>query len=159
MSAAIPESPTEAPVEPQPKNAMSDEQAIPHTIRGGPWLVRGVPVTEVKVTAYPVTRWHVKQALEEAALAFLDKYGKKGLSPTVFEDALARMCIKTWTLPVAPSQKGWRLIEDKTLGDKIAETLGFDEALRSLRGESKEVEDAKNSSSGDQEPPQTPSSS
>jgi hypothetical protein len=141
-----------------PKNAQSGEAAITHLIRGGPWLVNGQPTTEVKVVAYPVTRWHVRQAMEEAALAFLEKYGKKGLSPTVFEDALARACIKSWTLPKPPSLNGWRLIEDKTLGDKIAEALGFDDALRSLRGESKEAEDAGNSQPGDSSPTSPPTS-
>lgn len=147
----------------EPRVAVTAGDGVIETIigpqDGGPWLVNGTLVHEIKVRHYRVTRWHRELAKEDAALVFMREHpGERGLSAAHFEDALIRRVVKSWGLPIAPSQDGWRRIEDPKLAKLIAEKTGITTAMMSLRDETREAKAAKNSSSGDaasRSPPET----
>lgn len=98
---------------------------------------------KIELRVYPVTRLMRNQALELAAIAYQEKYGKPGFLPTVFERELAIRLIKWWNIPKPPSL-GWDMLPLE-VGDKISEAIGTADVLKSLKGiDSKAVQDAKN---------------
>jgi hypothetical protein len=141
-SQTIPTPPPEEKIE--VKQAQSDGASTIESSIPGKWLINGKVVDEIRIKHYRVTRRMRNEALEESAIAYRQRYGEKGMLPTVFEESLARRIIKWWSLPTHVTSGGWDLIEDPDLGDKIAKVIGIDAAYESLTDSGKESQDAKN---------------
>lgn len=102
----------------------------------------------VKIKYLPITRLFRDEAFERAAIEFKLQYGNRekdgGFLPSVFINTLARRIIKEWSIPV-PLPEGWDMLTDNDLVDRILKEIGIDAALMALKGQTGEVDKAKNS--------------
>lgn len=97
----------------------------------------------IEVEYLPITRLMRDEALEAAAIAFYNVYGKEGYFPSVYLNTLARRIIVKWSLPVPPKE-GWDRLTDDGLVDKLLKETGIEAAHNSLRARATEAEKAKN---------------
>lgn len=101
----------------------------------------------IKVNHYEVTRGAKYQAMEKAALAFMEENPNAEEVrplPSVLENELVKNVIKGWNLPKPPSV-GWDLLTDDELAERILDEVGVKDAIQQPTEDHPEVTKAKNS--------------
>lgn len=99
---------------------------------------------EVTIWCRPVTRLVFRNAINEAAHAFIRKHGKnrEGFDYGVFEKEIVKYAITKWSITEYSPADGWEYL-DHEIGDNIAKEAGIDGLLDEVT-KTKETETAKN---------------
>lgn len=96
---------------------------------------------DVKVEYKEVTRGNKYEAMEQAALAYMEKNPNaeepKPL-PSVLEKELVKRTIVDWNLPKRP-ELGWELINDDKLAERVLKETGIQDALNLNQEEAQEA--------------------